>query len=109
MLHLKRDSAGKSITRQDFLKRFTSAAGLNYEQAAAVYEAMTNVFADAVVCGQRVGVGKVLCIRPVRRPPRKVNMGLNGEKKTMYVGSRLVFKVKIYSQFVKDHELKWQI
>jgi hypothetical protein len=51
----------------------------------------------------------VLCIRPVRRPPRKVNMGLNGEKKTMYVGSRLVFKVKIYSQFVKDHELKWQI
>ena len=98
-----------AITRQDFLAQFVNQAGLTYEQAAKVYDAMVAMFSDGIVSAKKIGVGKLLSITPCRRPPRKVNSGLNGVKTTMYLGERFVFKVKIHRKFMSSHDLSWRL
>lgn len=98
-----------SIVRQDFLHKFVETGGIRYEDAAKVYEGMVSLFEDAIVTGQKISVGRVLSIKPVKRKARPVNMGFRGTKKTIYLSDRLSFKVSIFREFMRSHELNWKL
>lgn len=97
----------KAILRQDFLKKFVQVGGYKYDEAAKIYDAMVSLFADAILSGQKITVGRVLSIRPVKRKARKVNMHFHGRKKTIHISDRIVFKVNLYREFLNKHELGW--
>lgn len=98
-----------TIARKEFLAKFVQASGVSYSEAARVYDAMVGLFADAIVTGQKIGIGKVLSIKPVRRKARRVNMGFRGTKTTIHLSDRISFKVSVYRKFMAQHELKWQL
>ena len=98
-----------SVTRHDFIRSFVEHGGLTYAEAAKAFNAMVSVFGDAIVNGQKVNVGNVLSIKTVKRQPRRVNMGLNGTKRTIFLGSRIAFKVSVYGEFMRQHELDWKL
>ena len=102
-------SGKKSIVRQDFLRKFVQVGRVRYEDAAKIYDAMVSVFADAVVTGQKISVGRVLSIKPVKRKARRVNMGFRGTNQTIYLGNRLSFKVIVFREFMNRHELDWKL
>lgn len=97
-----------SITRRDFVEKFV-ATGLRYEQAGKVFDAMTEVFSSAIISGQRINVGKVLAISPVKKEPRQVCNNLNGLKTIIFLGARVVFRVKVFKEFLARHDLKWDL
>lgn len=97
-----------TITRQDFLKKFV-ATGIKYEEAARIYQAMVDVFSDAVVTGQKVTIGQVMSIKPVRRKARAVNMGFRGVKQTLYLGNRISFKCSVFKDFLDKHQIDWNL
>lgn len=99
----------RTTTRQDFLRKFVDRAGVKYEQAAQIYNAMVEVFADAVVTGQSVGIGRVMTIKAVRRRARPVNMGFHGQKKTIYLGDRLRFKAVVHRSFLNRRAIDWPL
>jgi hypothetical protein len=98
-----------SITRQHFLRKFVQASGIRFEDAAKCYDAMEELFADAIMTGQKISVGRVLSIHPVRRKARKVNMGFKGIRKTLFLSDRLAFKLKIFREFMAKRNLQWQL
>ena len=102
-------NAKETVTRHDFLTKFVSAGGLKYEEAAKIYDAMVSLFADAVVTGKKVSIGRVLAIKPIRKKPRKVHMGFGSVKKTIFLSERLVFKTVVHREFLKSHSLEWGI
>ena len=97
------------IVRQDFLRKFVQVSGIKFEEAAKVYDGMVELFADAITTGQKVSVGRVLSIKPVKRKARQVNMGFRGTKKTIYLSDRITFKVSVYREFLRTHELHWTL
>jgi hypothetical protein len=99
----------KALLRQDFLKRFVTVGGLKYEDAIKVYNAMVEVFADGIVTGQKVTIGRVLSIHPVRKKARRVKMGFGGKSQIIHLGDRIVFKVKIFKEFYNKHSLNWKL
>jgi nucleoid DNA-binding protein len=99
----------KSIVRQDFLKRFVATGGIKYEDAAKIYDAMSELFADAITTGQKISIGRVLSIKPVKRKARSVKMGFRGTKKTIYLSDRITFKVSVFREFLRTHELRWTL
>jgi hypothetical protein len=95
-----------SITRRQFIQKYVDS-GMTYEQAGKAYEATCQLFADAVTAGQKICIGNVLAITPIKRPPRAVTSGLGGVKKTIYLTSRICFKTKVYRKFLDGHSLSW--
>lgn len=88
--------------------------GLKYDQAVVAYDAMCNVFEDAIVSGSRVNIGRVGCLDPEVMEPRTVNMGFsrkggNVEKvsRQYFIGRRLRYRFKIFKKFMETHELGW--
>jgi hypothetical protein len=102
-------SGKNSIVRQDFLRKFVQVSGIRYDEAAKIYDAMVGLFADAIVTGQKVSVGRVLSIKPIKRKARRVNMGFRGVNKTIFLGNRLSFKVSVFREFISKHELNWTL
>jgi len=98
-----------AIVRQDFLVKFVKSSGIKYEEAGKVYDAMVELFADAITTGQKISVGRVLSIKPVKRKARPVNMGFRGTKKTIYLSDRITFKVSVFREFLRTHELHWTL
>lgn len=97
----------KSITRKVFIQRLVRHHGMTYTEAARAYSCLVEVFADAVVTGQKICVGRVLAIKPIKKPPRRVNKGFGGVNQTIHLGTRLGFKVQLYKEFLDKHQLRW--
>ena len=77
--------------------------------AARMYEAMVSVFADGIVTGRKISIGRVLAIKPVKRKARRVTMGFHNQKRTIHLSDRLTFKVAVYREFMAAHQLDWQL
>ena len=100
----------KSVNRREFIAAFIKA-GLKYRQACDAYNAMTDVFRDAIVAGNRVNVGRVGALVPTVRPPRVVNMGLKSDASGGYrkylLGRRVRYKFTMFKRFIDNHQLRW--
>jgi hypothetical protein len=86
--------------------------GVKYEEASKIYEAMESIFADAIVSGQKVNIGRVLSIKPIKKKARKVNMGfawLGKHNRTIHLGNRIAWKVSVFKEFLNKHELNWRL
>lgn len=101
-------NANAAVTRRTFISKFVEK-GLTYQQAGKAYDTVTQIFADAVVSGQKISIGRVMAIVPVKRNPRTVSMGFGGIKKIVHLTSRIVFKAKIHREFLGKHSLRWNI
>ena len=100
-----------SKTRKDFIRKFMDA-GLDYVDAVRAFEAMTEVFAQAVCAGEKVCVGRVLAITPTVVEPRVVNMrfartksGVISKHRQFFLGRRLRYRVNIYREFTAKHRI----
>ena len=105
----------RSVTRQDFVRRFMASANLTWEEAGHCYEGMCALFEEAVLARRRVNVGNVLSLSPSWHAPRAVNMGFRRsgpegkiEKvhRTFYLGKRLRYKVNVFKEFLRQHSLE---
>lgn len=103
------DIETKSVTRKTFIRRLVQDHGFSYGEASRAYAGFVETIADAVVTGQKVCIGRVLAIRPVKKPPRKVNKGFGGVNQTIHLGTRLGFKVILYKEFLEKHQLHWPL
>jgi len=105
----------KSVNRLDFIKRLIKREGFTYAQAAQAYLAFVSVIEDAVVNGYKINVGRVLSIKPVRKPAQVKQMGFKrvaggkiiAAKRVYYLDSRIKYRVSLYKEFVRIRELKW--
>lgn len=99
----------RAFKKSDFIDRFRSRAGLDCITAEKAYDAMVSVFSDAISTGGKMTVGDVMTIAPVRRPPRKVNVGFNkgqdGAPSTVFISARTDFKVRVFDSFADKHEI----
>jgi hypothetical protein len=89
--------------------------GVTYVQACRIYDTMVNVVEDGVCAGAAIRFGKVGVIHPVRMPPRTVsqNVRMTKGRKAVPVqhiynlGPRIVFKFRLFRQFMASHTLNW--
>jgi hypothetical protein len=88
--------------------------GLGYTQACNAYDAMTSVFEDAIVQGQKICVGRVGAVVPIKLEPKVVNMGFSNSggrvrkmKRQYILGRRLKFKFSLHKAFMHKHDLDW--
>ena len=90
--------------------------GLSYRQATKVYESMCRVFADGIVNGSKIGIGRVGCLAPVWLESKEIKMHFKvgkGRKidrnvhRTYYMDGRFTFKFRLHQAFVARHTLKW--
>ena len=103
--------------RRAFVTKFMNDGGLTYSQACRVYEVMCSAFADAIVSGSRITIGRVGSIVPCWRPPRDVQMHFRrsgntiekGVHRTYYMDGRYDFKFKLYRKFMQARQLKWLV
>lgn len=104
-----------SINRREFVARFMRECGVSYVQACRIFDTMVSVIEDGVCAGAKIGFGRVGAITPVRRPPRtvvqncRVTKGRKVQRKqhVYELGPRIVYKLKIYRQFMQTHNLNW--
>jgi Bacterial DNA-binding protein len=106
---MPRTSQVKTITRQHFLRALVNNAGLKFVDAAKAYQVMSDLFADSIVTGQKIVVGKVLSISPSKKAARKVVMNFRNKKQTIHLGNRLNFKVSIFKEFLNKHQINWKL
>ena len=104
--------------RRVFVSRFMRESGLTYSQACRVYDTMCRTFADAIVTGSRVTIGRVGSIVPYWRPPRDIHMHFRRKKgkkiekgvhMTYFMDGRFDFKFRLYRRFMSTHQLKWLV
>lgn len=101
------------VTRVQFIERLVGR-GLGYPEACTAYDALISVFEDAIIQGNKINVGKVGSIVPVRLDPKVVHMGFKNEggtikrvKREYILGHRIRFKFNLHRAFVKKHALNW--
>lgn len=73
------------------------------------YDAMTGVIEKGVIDGLPIRFGCVLTIAPFKKPPRQVRMGFRGKSQVIHLGTRLVYRVKIFRKWLADNPLNWPI
>ncbi len=96
----------KTIKREDFVEAFVRQ-GMTYEAAINAFDAMVQTFENAVVNGQNVRIGKMCCLSAVKKPPRQVKSGFNG--RTTFLGTRIVYKMRIFRGWMDSRRLNWQL
>lgn len=103
-----------SIGRRDFIRKLMLDAGLSYEQACSAYSCLVGIVEDGVISGEKIGLGRIGCLVPVRKQPRDVVMGFerlaNGQvvrtKRIFHIDERTEYKFRLYGKFVRKHHLK---
>ena len=103
--------------RRAFVSRFMREGGLTYSQACRIYDVMCLTFADAIVTGNKITVGRVGSIVPCWRPPRDIQMHFRrkgtkiekGVHRTFFMDGRYDFKFKLYKKFMQTRQLKWLV
>jgi nucleoid DNA-binding protein len=102
-----------SVGRKEFIRRFMLDVGLTYEQACRAYTCAMSIIEDGVVAGEKIGLGRIGCLNPIRKPPRDIVMGfmrVGGRmvrtKRVFHVDERVEFKFRLYEEFVRKHHLK---
>jgi len=101
-----------AVGRRHFLKKLMLNAGLSYEQSLRAYRCLMSVIEDGVINSERVVLGHVGSLRPVRKPPRDISMGferVNGEviktTRIFHLDERVVYQFYLHNEFVHKHQL----
>lgn len=99
------------VTRKEFIRKLMHNGGLTYDAAARAYGVMTALFADAIVNGQKVNIGQVGALTPMRRPARDILMPfatVQGKvvdvRRIYHVHERLTWEFRLYRSFKKRHQ-----
>ena len=102
-----------AVNRIDFIRQFTRA-GLTYDQACRVYTVMVGMIEDAVLNGEKVKLGKIGSLAPVRKPPRDVVMhfvrgpgnSMTRSKRVFHLDARTDYRFNFYREFIRKHQLR---
>jgi hypothetical protein len=96
------------------IRKLMLDADLSYEHACRAYLCLVSILEDGVVNGEKIGLGRIGCLVPVRRQPRDVVMGferkpdgsVNHIKRVFHIDERTEYKFRLYGKFVQKHHLK---
>lgn len=102
-----------AITQETFIGRMVER-GLSYEMAHEAYAAFMETVADGIINGEKINLGKVCSIMPVRKAPRTYKMGferttegVHKVKREYHKGTTISWKLNIFKSFVNTHGLNW--
>jgi nucleoid DNA-binding protein len=96
----------KSVTRNDFIKKF-HGCGMTYRQATAIFEAVVDLVGTAVLNRQQVEFGRVGKIVPVLANSKTVSMNFPNRQRQIMLGRRIRFKFRVHKSFIDSHPIDW--
>lgn len=82
-----------TVTRHEFIRKLMHHAALTYDQACRAYMSVIGLIEDSLANGDRVALGRIGCLTPVRKPPRQVVMGFTRTKGNRIVRTRKIFQL----------------